>query len=168
MWGYIMGNAHNSERLSEAFTASQGDHSGDKRTLSREDGKNTAYIWIFPGSDRALLLFYFYESHWGRGSWSPHWGGLVSNLGGNLLLSCGIDVVILPESLALTGEWCGTVIPWKLNVSIERDVCCASQSATGQPARVWWRDAVCSSVCCLQPLVLCKAAEERCFSKALV
>lgn len=61
-----MGNAHNTESLSDAFTASQGDHSGDKRMLRREDGKYIAYIWIFPGPDRALiiiLLFYFYNSH---------------------------------------------------------------------------------------------------------
>lgn len=34
-----MGNALNKERLSDAFTASQGDRSGDKRMLRRADGK---------------------------------------------------------------------------------------------------------------------------------
>ena len=127
-----MGNAHNIERLSDAFTASQGDHSGDERMLRREDGKYTAYIWIFPGSDRAfiiILLFDFYESHRRWRSWSSHRGGLLSNLGGNLLLSWGINVVILSESLAITGEWRATIIHWKLNMFIEWDGCRASQSA---------------------------------------
>lgn len=47
------------ERLSGAVTASQGDHSGDERTLRREDGKYIVYIWIFPGPDRAFIIILF-------------------------------------------------------------------------------------------------------------
>lgn len=58
-FGIFHGQCSQNKRLSDAFTTSQCDHSGDKRIPRREDGKYITYIWIFRGPDRALIIILF-------------------------------------------------------------------------------------------------------------